>query len=305
MKHNALMGASYNLGTVEQRLILLAIVEARKSGKGITALDPLRIHASSYMHQFGVSRHTAYESLKEACKDLFARQFSYQEKSAKGKITHQTSRWVSQIGYTEDEASVEMIFAPAVVPFITRLEEQFTSYELHQISSLTSKYAIRLYEILMQWKSIGKLKISIEDLRSKLGLQDGEYTAMCDFKKHVLDLSIKQISSSTDITVDYDQHKKGRSISDFTFRIKSKQKKSTPTTEHTISEIFSSFTDSQRHLFGHKLSRHPDVQSAYSHLIGTGSYEDFAKLLAEMLKEQKHFETFYPLILQEGYKPRP
>ena len=45
VKDNALMNASYNLDLVEQRLILLAIVEARESGKGINANDPLTVHA--------------------------------------------------------------------------------------------------------------------------------------------------------------------------------------------------------------------------------------------------------------------
>ena len=39
------MNASYNLDLVEQRLILLAIIEARESGKGINANDPLTVHA--------------------------------------------------------------------------------------------------------------------------------------------------------------------------------------------------------------------------------------------------------------------
>jgi hypothetical protein len=42
VKDNALMNASYNLDLVEQRLILLAIVEARESGKGINANDLLQ-----------------------------------------------------------------------------------------------------------------------------------------------------------------------------------------------------------------------------------------------------------------------
>ena len=79
VKDNALMNASYNLDLVEQRLILLAILEARESGKGINANDPLTVHASSYINQFDVERHTAYQALKDASKDLFARQFSYQE----------------------------------------------------------------------------------------------------------------------------------------------------------------------------------------------------------------------------------
>ena len=98
VKDNALMNASYNLDLVEQRLILLAIVEARESGKGINANDPLTVHAESYINQFGVHRTTAYQALKDACKDLFARQFSYQEKRERGRANI-TSRWVSQIAY--------------------------------------------------------------------------------------------------------------------------------------------------------------------------------------------------------------
>ena len=70
VKDNALMNASYNLDLVEQRLILLAIVEARESGKGINANDPLTVHAESYINQFGVARQTAYQALKDACDDL-------------------------------------------------------------------------------------------------------------------------------------------------------------------------------------------------------------------------------------------
>ena len=58
------MNASYNLDLVEQRLILLAILEARESGKGINANDPLTVHAESYINQFGVARQTAYQALK-------------------------------------------------------------------------------------------------------------------------------------------------------------------------------------------------------------------------------------------------
>ena len=68
VKDNALMNASYNLDLVEQRLILLAILEARESGKGINANDPLTVHAESYINQFGVARQTAYQASKMPAK---------------------------------------------------------------------------------------------------------------------------------------------------------------------------------------------------------------------------------------------
>ena len=229
VKDNALINASYNLDLVEQRLILLAIVEARESGKGINANDPLEVHAEGYINQFGVHRNTAYQALKDACKDLFARQFSFQELSPKGKIINQTSRWVSQIGYMDDGGMVNLIFAPAIIPLITRLEKQFTSYELSQISGLNSAYAVRLYELLIAWRSTGKTPvIELSDFRQRLGVLETEYKRMYDFKKYVLDSALKQINAHTDIQVTYEQHKTGRSITglSFTFKAKKAAKKS-------------------------------------------------------------------------------
>lgn len=304
VKDNALINASYNLDLVEQRLILLAIVEARESGKGINANDPLTVHAESYINHFSVHRNTAYQALKDACKDLFARQFSYQEQRPKG-VANITSRWVSQIAYVDNSATVELIFAPAIIPLVTRLEEQFTSYELKQVSGLSSAYAIRLYELLICWRSTGKTPvIELSDFRQKLGVLETEYNRMHDFKKRVLDPAIKQINEHTDITAKVEQHKKGRSVSGFSFKFKQKQqpkieKPVDPKRDPNTPDFFIPMTDSQRHLFAHKLSEMHEM-SEYS--VGTESYKDFAKRIAEMLLEPEKFRTFYPLLVQLGFK---
>jgi plasmid replication initiation protein len=229
-KDNALINASYNLDLVEQRLILLAIIEARETGKGITADNALTIHAESYIEQFSVEKHTAYTVLKDACKNLFARQFTYQEISKNGNLTTFTSRWVSKIGYTDKEAVVQIIFAPDVVPLITRLEKQFTSYELDQVAGLQSKYAVRLYEILIAWRSTGKTPFfEIEDFRKKIGVGVSEYKTLWNFKQRVLELAIEQINEHTDITASYEQHKRGRTITGFSFKFKQKPQQSPKT----------------------------------------------------------------------------
>ncbi|RKG29710.1 RepB family plasmid replication initiator protein [Acinetobacter guerrae] len=305
VKDNALINASYNLDLVEQRLILLAIVEARESGKGINANDPLTVHAESYINHFSVHRNTAYQALKDACKDLFARQFSYQEQRPKG-VANITSRWVSQIAYIDNSATVELIFAPAIIPLVTRLEEQFTSYELKQVSGLSSAYAIRLYEVLIAWRSTGKTPIiELSDFRQKLGVLEGEYSRFNNFKVRVLDPAIKQINEYTDITVKAEQHKKGRSVSGFSFKFKQKQqakieKPVDPKRDPNTPDFFIPMTDAQRHLFAHKLSTLHEM-SEYS--VGTESYEDFAKRIADMLLEPEKFRTFYPLLVQVGFNP--
>ena len=238
VKDNALMNASYNLDLVEQRLILLAIVEARESGKGINANDPLTVHAESYINQFGVHRTTAYQALKDACKDLFARQFSYQEKRERGRANI-TSRWVSQIAYIDETATVEIIFAPAVVPLITRLEEQFTQYDIEQISGLSSAYAVRMYELLICWRSTGKTPvIELNEFRKRIGVLDTEYTRTDNLKMRVIELALKQINEHTDITATYEQHKKGRVITGFSFKFKQKKKTGLETQKNSDSSPY-------------------------------------------------------------------
>ena len=302
VKDNALISASYNLDVVEQRLILLAIVEARESGKGINANDALTIHASSYMQNFGVEKHAAYKALKEASKDLFARQFSYHEVSGKGNRIAMTSRWVSQIGYIEAEASVQLVFAPAVVPLITCLEERFTSYQLGQVAKLGSKYAMRLYELLIAWRSIGKLQVELQDLRNKLGLSATEYKAMGDFKRNVLELALNQINEHTDIAVKYEQQKKGRAISGFSFRFKAKSQTIAIENRDTkTGDLFIKLSDAQRSMFGSKLAKDARIQSEYATKLPSENYEVFGKALADMLLDENHFKTFYPILVEYGY----
>jgi len=301
VKDNALINASYNLDLVEQRLVLLAIVEARESGRGINANDPLEVHAESYINQFNVVRQTAYQALKDACRDLFARQFSYQEINKRGNVENVLSRWVSEIRYIDDEATVKLIFAPAIVPLITKLEEQFTKYELQQISNLSSAYAVRLYELLIAWRSTGQTPIiELAEFRKKIGVLDDEYTRMGNFKDRVLNLAISQVNEHTDIKVKLEQHKRGRNIFGFSFSFKQKKNPRINTTPNTA-DLFSKLTDAQRHLFAKKLSDLPEM-SKYSH--GTESYQQFTIRIAEMLQDQEKFEELLPYLKKLGYKAK-
>lgn len=303
VKDNALINASYNLDLAEQRLILLAIVEARQSGKGINANDPLVVHADNYANQFNVHKNTAYATLKSACHALFLRQFSYQQGSA-DNIEYVKSRWVSEIRYIENEGIVKLIFAPAIVPLITRLEKHFTKYELEQISNLSSAYAIRLYELLVSWRSTGETPVyELNDFRQILGVKETDYPIISDLKKRVLDISIKQLNEHTDITVQYEQHKKGRSISGFSFTFKQKKVMKAPSSSDEVSakNAFSKMTEKQRFLFANKLAELPEM-SQYSQ--GTESYDQFAIRIAEMLKDYRKFEKILPNLKKVGFQIR-
>jgi len=301
VKDNALIQASYTLDTVEQRLILLAIAEARQTGHGITENSLLEVHASSYINTFNVEKHTAYTVLRDASKSLFDRYVTYHDVNPKtGKDRSFHCRWVDKIGYETQSGIVFLRFTQDIVPLITRLEENFTKYELEQVSRLTSSYAIRLYELLIQWRSAGKTPVfDLSIFRQQLGVEPHQYKTMSNFKTYVLDFALNQINELTDITAKYEQHKKGRTISgfSFTFRQKKDTSKKVITNENTL-DYFSKITDPQRHLFANKLSRLPEMNT-YSQ--GTESFEQFAVRIAEMLKDAQKFEELFPYLQKVGF----
>ena len=271
-KDNSLIGASYSLGVVEQRLIFLAIIEAREQKTLIEAGGLLRIYAQSYAKQFDVEKHTSYEAMKRAVEGLYEAGFAYSKIDERsGKVGHYKSRWVDKIGYIDDLGCVELVFASDVIPLITRLESRYTEYELKQVVGLQSEYAIRVYELIIQWRSVGKTsQISLVELREKLGLVD-EYQRIEAFKRRVLDLAITQINEHTDITVEYEQHKQGRIITGFTFKFKVKKNKGniTAKVESDNSDRFTIEGLNDKQLG--RIARNPSFIADYNDLVSSTS----------------------------------
>jgi len=137
VKDNALIDASFNLSLIEQRLLLLAIVQAREI-TALTSSTAIEIKASLYATQFNIHEKEAYNALKSACDLLFERRFSYIDKY-KGNQLIKKVRWVSEIGYLENKGVVLLNLSDTVISLISRLEQQFTKYHLDQVSAFKSK----------------------------------------------------------------------------------------------------------------------------------------------------------------------
>lgn len=297
VKDNALIQASYTLDLAEQRLILLAIIEARNKSQGITQDTLLEIHARSYAKQFNINDKTAYTVVKEASKGLFDRYVTYHDKNPKnGKDRSFHCRWVDKVGVEPDSGIVYIRFTSDVIPLITRLESHFTSYEIDKVANLTSSYAIRLYEILISWREVGKTpKYEIDDLRSKLGVEPKQYQRMNNFKARVLELAIDQINKYTDITANYNQHKKGRVITAISFTFKSKK-----LDKQITNNDFLKMTDKQVAVFSNKLAQLPELGGIAP--LGA-STDDYANLIANELRDPSQQQKYHKYLSKVGYQP--
>ena len=227
VKSNKLIEASYRLTMIESQLVLFAICEAREQQRGLSATSPVEIEAKAFARQFNLNQSMVYAQLKAAAETMLKRLIAIHDTNPKtGKPRVVKTRWISDIAYTDGSGIVEFTFAPKVVPYITRLETQFTSYRLDCIGKMSSVHAVRVYELLAQYLGIGERKFELSRLKEMLGVED-EYVVINDFKKRVLDVAVSQINEHSDLKVAYSQTKTGRAVTGITFSIKAKKAPST------------------------------------------------------------------------------
>ena len=308
-KSNSLNEAHYFLTVAEYRILHMAFSTLAECDVNPEFFRNVRftIRARDYMELYGVDRTTAYQALREASERLFNRYFTYDELVDKNLMLYERikSRWVTKIGYQDSQAYITFFLSDDVLSMVGNLKEQYTYLNLYKLANLTSIYAIRVYEMLMQWRKTKTVPvIELEELRFRLGIAEQEYPAMKDFKKRVLDKALEQINEFTDITASYEQIKDGRKITGFKFSYKDKVKapKALPNkTERdpTTVDIFDGFTDLERQTIQQRIDEHIERLEIKGKTVGEYWRENITKKAVaerwglDVLEEQQRKEQEY------------
>ena len=211
-KSNSLVEAGYKLSLNEQRLVLMMISQL-DGRKPISQNGEFTITANEFAEAFGISVKQSYEILNEATSRLYERDIKTFDKKAKirGRF-----RWVDGVKYWDGEGKVTLSISRHIAPYLSLLHQQFTTYDLNQVTKLTSSYSIRFYELLIQFLKTGERFISLDKIRALFELTT-EYPRFYDFKRRILKPAIDEINDHTDLVVDWDVKKKGRVITGLIF----------------------------------------------------------------------------------------
>lgn len=134
-----------------------------------------------------------------------------------GKRSFHGSNFFNNITYASNTFEFEINYA--ILGYFIELKGFFTRISLKYLMALNSVYAIKLYKLLMQYRTVKKRVLTVDDLRTFLVLDD-KFSQFSDIRKKVIEIAVKQINEFTDLFVEYKEQKSGRITTSLTFSIR-------------------------------------------------------------------------------------
>jgi plasmid replication initiation protein len=217
VKSNKLIEARYNLNLNEQKILLYAIA---KIDRNKPELDWVELDIKEITELIG-TQGKQYEEFRKNVQNLRLREVAI-ETNEEELITG----WLSSIRFYKRTGKVRLKFGDGLTPYLLQLQKTFTRYQLKNVMNLSSKYSVRIYELLKQYEGYNKpvkdREFMLDDLRDKLGIEKNEYSRIYDLEKRVLKVALQEINEYTDIKATYDKIKQGRKVDKIRFIVKYK-----------------------------------------------------------------------------------
>lgn len=105
--------------------------------------------------------------------------------------------------------------------FLSMGQEAYVKIDLIISKRFQSKYALSIYclaiDYLIKEKGYSEKKVSIEDLRKYLGIQENEYKLIGHFNDRIIKPSEEEINKTSDVNIEIKPYKEGRKIAGYKF----------------------------------------------------------------------------------------
>lgn len=130
--------------------------------------------------------------------------------------------WISMSEY-DGKGNLTIRLSEDIKPYVVGLEKYFTQYQLKNILSFSSFYALRLYELIkykdgMQREGMDSVEFSIQELREAVDCLE-KYKPFANFRIKVIDIAVKEINEKSDIEVTPQYMHEGRKITGVKFEL--------------------------------------------------------------------------------------
>ena len=217
VKSNSLVEARYRLSLQESKIILWLLTQIRPDDEDFKSHQ---MTISEFSKMIGVEVDNQYSKLRDVTQNLMRRILNIYEPE---KNEWLQVAWLSSARYKGKKGIVILKFDPDLKPYLLKLQSHFTKLDLVDTMKLKSVHSIRMFELLLQYLTIGKRTITIDDLRLYCGITKDEYQNFFDIKRYVINRAKTEINAKTEYEIDYQEIKESRKVVAIDWTIKKKR----------------------------------------------------------------------------------
>lgn len=177
-----------------------------------------------------INRKLNRDSFKKSVKEL---------ESATLDILGESIKWFEIFKYESSNGILEIKLNEQLKPYLLNFKNKFVLAQLDSILNLNGYYSKRFYLLLAQYKKMQKCKYDLIKLHKILSTPNSIQKLYSNFKSRVLDFSMNEINQNTELKVEYEEKKIGKSVNslDFKIRIRKIDKPKTELVDNDFKEV--------------------------------------------------------------------
>ena len=204
-QHNNLVEARYSLTLQEKRLILWLISKIRPEEEDFKKHE---LSVQEFMNLLELKGNSNYKELQKVTLGLMKKVLVIKRPEER---TLTQVNWINYAHYEEGTGKIQLAFSDVMKPFLLHLKGQFTAIEVTDLMQFKSIHAIRIYELLKQYETIGERVLSIEEIKQCCGII-GKLKQYIEFERYLLLIAQREIDAKSDISFEFERIKRGRKI---------------------------------------------------------------------------------------------
>jgi plasmid replication initiation protein len=178
--------------------------------------DVVKVSVLDFKNQYNVNSNNLYILLKDAAGTLDSKEILKLQDNGLYKETR-----IGAFKYNTKERCIDIMFNPDIIVDLLALKELYGKYRYNAVLKFKKTPSFRLYELLKDSVAQGGRKFKLEELKERLGFSPTSYPDYYEFKRSLLQKSIKEITEYTDLTnIEIEEHKDLKKVVALTLNVK-------------------------------------------------------------------------------------
>ena len=233
---NELIRAAHNLSLMEKRVLMLAVSKLDSRQASSQQNTVVKLTVLDFVKEFGIDQSSAYREVRKAVRGVRKRYIRFWEHGKNGALYDIDVSWTTKAKYAENEGWIELSLNGDLNPQFFELKSHFTSYTLSRAGALRSLYAWRLFELLMQFKRTGFLKIELDEFHHSMESSNSYRKDFGATRRKIIEPAVKEIIKKDGLKVTWKAIKTGRKVTSLEFKFPVEQ-------QHELFKVDKPFID--------------------------------------------------------------